>query len=107
MCRCRQRRLRASPSSRVALAVLLVYLGWQAYLVWMAPQKLAPELSQGEGKVHVLEFSKGFVQNRIIEKVDGVEVSPMKIIGDTDKRGTEVHFLPDETIFVRTASCGL
>ncbi len=43
-----------STQARAALAVLLVYLGWQAYLVWMAPQKLAPELSQGEGKVHVL-----------------------------------------------------
>ncbi len=52
-----------------------------------------------DGKVHVLEFSKGFVQNRIVENVDGVEVSPMKIIGDTDKRGTEVHFLPDTDIF--------
>ncbi|MDA8446043.1 DNA topoisomerase (ATP-hydrolyzing) subunit B [Paracidovorax valerianellae] len=52
-----------------------------------------------EGKVHVLEFSQGFVQNRIIETVNGVEVSPMKVIGDTDKRGTEVHFLPDTEIF--------
>ena len=52
-----------------------------------------------EGKVHVLEFSRGFVQNRLIENVDGVEVSPMKVIDDTDKRGTEVHFLPDTDIF--------
>ncbi|HNZ90305.1 MAG TPA: DNA topoisomerase (ATP-hydrolyzing) subunit B, partial [Acidovorax sp.] len=52
-----------------------------------------------EGKVHVLDFSQGFVQNRIIDRVDGVEVSPMKVIGDTDKRGTEVHFLPDTEIF--------
>jgi len=52
-----------------------------------------------EGKVHVLEFSKGFVQNRLLEQVDGVEVSPMRITGDTDKRGTEVHFLPDTEIF--------
>ena len=52
-----------------------------------------------EGKMHVLEFSRGFVQNRIIEQVDGVEVSPMKITGETDKRGTEVHFLPDTEIF--------
>ncbi|WP_295526519.1 DNA topoisomerase (ATP-hydrolyzing) subunit B [uncultured Pseudacidovorax sp.] len=52
-----------------------------------------------EGKVHALEFSRGFVQNRIIEQVNGVEVSPMKVIGDTDKRGTEVHFLPDTDIF--------
>ncbi len=52
-----------------------------------------------EGKVHVLEFSKGFVQNRIVETVNGVEVSPMQVLGDTDKRGTEVHFLPDTEIF--------
>ncbi|MBU0889954.1 MAG: DNA topoisomerase (ATP-hydrolyzing) subunit B [Gammaproteobacteria bacterium] len=52
-----------------------------------------------EGKVHVLEFSKGFVQNRIVETVNGVEVSPMQVLDDTDKRGTEVHFLPDTEIF--------
>ena len=52
-----------------------------------------------DGKVHTMEFSKGFVQNRIIETVGDVEVSPMKVMGDTDKRGTEVHFLPDLDIF--------
>jgi len=52
-----------------------------------------------EGKVHSMEFSKGFVQHRILETVNGVEVSPMKVMGDTDKRGTEVHFLPDTEIF--------
>ncbi|CAM3628895.1 DNA topoisomerase (ATP-hydrolyzing) subunit B [Paracidovorax anthurii] len=52
-----------------------------------------------EGKVHVLEFSQGFVQNRILETVNGVEVSPMRVTGETDKRGTEVHFLPDTEIF--------
>ena len=52
-----------------------------------------------EGKVHQIEFAKGFVQNRLIEVVEGVEVSPMKITGDTEKRGTEVHFLPDTDIF--------
>ncbi|MEO6972734.1 MAG: DNA gyrase subunit B, partial [Rhodoferax sp.] len=52
-----------------------------------------------DGKVHVLEFSRGVVQNRIIEVVDGVEVSPMKVIKDTELRGTEVHFLPDLEIF--------
>ena len=56
-----------------------------------------------EGKVHSLEFARGFVQNRLIEKVDGVEVSPMKITGDTEKRGTEVHFLPDTDIFTQNA----
>ena len=52
-----------------------------------------------EGKVHVLEFARGFVQNRVIETVNGVEVSPMKVVGETEKRGTEVHFLPDTEIF--------
>jgi len=52
-----------------------------------------------DGKVHVMEFSKGFVQNRIVETVNGVEVSPMKVIGETEKRGTEVHFSPDLEIF--------
>lgn len=52
-----------------------------------------------EGKIHELEFSRGFVQNRLLETVNGFEVSPMKIIGETDKRGTEVHFLPDTEIF--------
>ncbi len=52
-----------------------------------------------DGKVHVLEFSRGFVQNRVLEMVSGVEVSPMKLIGQTEKRGTEVHFLPDTNIF--------
>ncbi|MBP6850123.1 MAG: DNA topoisomerase (ATP-hydrolyzing) subunit B [Rhodoferax sp.] len=52
-----------------------------------------------DGKVHVLEFSRGFVQNRIIDTVNGVDVSPMKVVGDTEKRGTEVHFLPDLEIF--------
>ena len=52
-----------------------------------------------EGKVHLLEFSQGFVQNRLLETVNGVEVSPMRVTGETDKRGTEVHFLPDTEIF--------
>ncbi len=52
-----------------------------------------------DGKVHVMEFSRGFVQNRLLETQDGVEVSPMKVIGNTEKRGTEVHFLPDTDIF--------
>jgi len=50
-------------------------------------------------KVHFLEFRQGEVVEPIVETVDGVQISPMKILGDTDKRGTEVHFLPDETIF--------
>ena len=52
-----------------------------------------------DGKVHFMEFRKGVPQDRIIETRDGAAVSPMKVIGETDKRGTEVHFLPDEEIF--------
>jgi len=39
------------------------------------------------GKVHFIEFRQG-------ERVE-----PLKIIGDTDQRGTEVHYLADPTIF--------
>lgn len=52
-----------------------------------------------EGQMHQIEFARGFVQNRIVEQRDGVEVSPMKVVGQTEKRGTEVHFLPDTEIF--------
>ena len=51
------------------------------------------------GKVHHLEFRRGVTQDRALEMRDGVQVSPMRIVGDTEKRGTEVHFLPDEEIF--------
>ncbi len=52
-----------------------------------------------DGKVHQLEFKQGVPQDRRIELVDGFETSPMHIVGETDKRGTEVHFLPDTEIF--------
>ncbi|AJE98283.1 DNA topoisomerase (ATP-hydrolyzing) subunit B [Pandoraea apista] len=52
-----------------------------------------------DGKKHFMEFHRGVPQNRELEIVDGVETSPLKLLGDTDKRGTEVHFLADETIF--------
>lgn len=52
-----------------------------------------------DGKVHYLEFKRGVPQDRLLEKRDGFEVSPMKVIGETEKRGTEVHFSPDEEIF--------
>ena len=60
-----------------------------------------------DGLMHQLEFSRGFVQNRIVEERAGaggpVLVSPMKVIGPTEKRGTEVHFLPDSEIFQTNA----
>jgi len=52
-----------------------------------------------EGQVHQIEFARGVVQDRLLEMRDGVEVSPMRVTGPTEKRGTEVHFLPDDEIF--------
>ncbi len=52
-----------------------------------------------DGEVQVLEFARGVVQNRRLEQHEGVEISPMRVLGKTDKRGTEVHFLPDDEIF--------
>ena len=52
-----------------------------------------------DGKVHSIDFIRGFTQDRLIEVREGFETSPMKVTGNTEKRGTEVHFLPDETIF--------
>ena len=52
-----------------------------------------------DGKVHFIEFKRGVVQERVLETRDGFEVCPMKITGETERRGTEVHFLPDDEIF--------
>ena len=52
-----------------------------------------------DGKAHYMEFVRGIPQNRLVETVDGMVVSPIKVTGDTDKRGTEVHFWADEEIF--------
>jgi len=52
-----------------------------------------------DGKVHFMEFRQGIPQERLVQEREGFAVSPMKITGETDKRGTEVHFLPDLEIF--------
>ena len=52
-----------------------------------------------EGKKHIIEFDRGVPVDRVIEIHDGVEVSPMRITGDTELSGTELHFLADEEIF--------
>ncbi|MBP6764520.1 MAG: DNA gyrase subunit B, partial [Rubrivivax sp.] len=52
-----------------------------------------------DGKAHFMEFAMGVPQEGLLEQRDGFDVRPLKIIGDTEARGTEVHFLPDETIF--------
>ncbi|MDE1181375.1 DNA topoisomerase (ATP-hydrolyzing) subunit B [Paraburkholderia sp.] len=52
-----------------------------------------------DGKKHFMEFHRGVPQNRLIEEINGVAVSPIQVTGDTENRGTEVHFMADETIF--------
>ena len=52
-----------------------------------------------EQKKHFVEFHRGVVVDRLIEVQRGVEVSPLKVVGDTEKRGTELHFMADEEIF--------
>ncbi|MDO4723973.1 MAG: ATP-binding protein, partial [Comamonadaceae bacterium] len=52
-----------------------------------------------DGQQHELSFSRGKLLDRQIEVVDGVQVSPMRIIGPAQQRGTRVHFLPDTDIF--------
>ncbi|MGL6156042.1 MAG: DNA gyrase subunit B, partial [Ralstonia mannitolilytica] len=57
-----------------------------------------------DGKVHQMDFARGIPQNRLLETMEApdgkmVEVSPLRVSGTTDKRGTEVHFLADEEIF--------
>lgn len=52
-----------------------------------------------EGKKYFLEFNRGAVVDRLIEVQRGVEVSPLRVVAATEKRGTELHFMADEEIF--------
>ena len=52
-----------------------------------------------DGKVHFMEFARGVVQQRELIEEAGNMTSPIKVIGESDKRGTEVHFLADVEIF--------
>ncbi len=52
-----------------------------------------------DGKKYLLEFHRGAVVDRLVEVQNGVETSPLKVVGATEKRGTEVHFMADEEIF--------
>jgi DNA gyrase subunit B len=52
-----------------------------------------------DGLAHYMEFRQGVPQDREVVERNGVPVSPMKVTGETEKRGTEVHFLPDLEIF--------
>ncbi|EXI69551.1 MAG: DNA gyrase subunit B [Candidatus Accumulibacter adjunctus] len=52
-----------------------------------------------DGWKHMIEFRRGAVLDRLVEVRDGVEVSPLRVVGETEKRGTELHFMADEEIF--------
>ena len=52
-----------------------------------------------DGRKHFMEFNRGHAVDRVLEMQNGVEVSPLKVLGETKNRGTEVHFLADEEIF--------
>jgi DNA gyrase subunit B len=52
-----------------------------------------------DGKKYQMTFHQGKVVDRPIEIQNGIEISPMQIVGDTEGRGTEVHFMADEEIF--------
>lgn len=55
-----------------------------------------------EGYIHGLDFSRGVLQNRITENRDGIDISPMRIMGSAQDTGTLIHFLPDDRIFSDT-----
>ncbi|MBT9590430.1 MAG: DNA gyrase subunit B, partial [Thiobacillus sp.] len=52
-----------------------------------------------DGTKYAMTFHQGKVLDRPVEIQNGVEVSPMQVVGDSPTRGTEVHFLADEEIF--------
>ncbi|MDY7577230.1 DNA topoisomerase (ATP-hydrolyzing) subunit B [Herbaspirillum sp. RTI4] len=52
-----------------------------------------------DGKMYAMDFVRGIPQDRQIVMLDGIATSPIKELGATDKRGTEVHFWADEEIF--------
>jgi DNA gyrase subunit B len=52
-----------------------------------------------DGRKYFMEFHRGVPQDRLMEEVKGERVSPIRQVGETEHRGTEVHFLADQTIF--------
>jgi len=52
-----------------------------------------------DGKHYLMEFRRGAAHDRLIEVQNGVEVSPLRMLGETQRKGTEVHFLADDEIF--------
>jgi hypothetical protein len=43
-----------SPKGRFLIAALVCYLGWQLWLTYAAPAKIAPGLTAGSDKVNIL-----------------------------------------------------
>jgi DNA gyrase subunit B len=64
-----------------------------------ALSKLLKLTIRRDGKVHAMEFVRGVPQDRNLQVIDGFQCSPIRVIGETDKRGTDVHFWADEEIF--------
>ena len=52
-----------------------------------------------DGKEHYMDFSHGLPQNSAVEIINGVECSPIKVVGNSDRQGTRVQFWPDASIF--------
>ena len=52
-----------------------------------------------DGKEHRMDFNHGLPQNSTIEIINGVECTPIKVVGESDRQGTRVQFWPDATIF--------
>ena len=46
-----------------------------------------------------MDFSHGHPQNSTTEIINGIECSPIKVVGKSDRQGTRVQFWPDATIF--------
>ncbi len=52
-----------------------------------------------DGKEHYMDFSHGHPQNSTVEIINGVECSPIRVVGESDRQGTRVQFWPDASIF--------
>jgi len=52
-----------------------------------------------DGRKFAMEFQRGHAADRLIEVQNGVEVSPLRVVGEAQGTGTEVHFLADDEIF--------
>ena len=51
-----------------------------------------------DGKEYYMDFSHGHPQNSTVEIINGIECTPIKVVGKSDRQGTRVQFWPDATI---------